>query len=163
MPLPMSDTKSIRAEMERVNKIREQSQETVLPNQPIPPPLAESSSVSHTLKTADPQAIECVVCLGMFVWGFWLMFSPNPLLEIGLGEVAPTWAWGGALVVLGLSHLFGVLYSLGDLRRRSAYWSFFVWAMATIASLIAAAPGSISIAYGIITVLSAWVYIRVEK
>ena len=162
MPLPMSDAKSLRAEMKRVEKIREGATEQLLPREPRPPP--EPSSIMLALRTADPQAIECVLCVGMLVWGLWLMLSGNPLLSEGLGEIAPPWAWGSALLVLGGSHMLGVLYGLDSLRCRSSFGSLFIWAMATVSCLfVPTMPGSIPVAYGLITALSVWVHLRVEK
>lgn len=162
MPLPMSDAKSIRAEMERVSKLREQAKETELLPETSPP--ASSASLPLIFRTADPQAIECVVCLGMLIWGVWLMVPGNPMVSIGLTELAPGWAWGTSILILGLSRMVGILYELGDLRRRSSYGSFFIFAMATSSCLfVPGIPGSIPIAYGIITALSAWVHIRIEK
>jgi hypothetical protein len=114
---------------------------------------------------SDFEFTELLGVLGALGWGGWLLnpvwnsFSTTPSFA-AMAALAPEWAWGAAVMLIGLAEGYGLLADVPILRKVTALLLTFVWASvgAMIAYANIAATGVV--VYPLLAVSSGWAYLR---
>jgi hypothetical protein len=87
----------------------------------------------------ERERVELVCSLAMAAWGLWLLipwwdtFGSSKVFD-AMETIAPEWAWGAAMTLLGLARLTMWIKDghLIKFRRAFAVASMFVWVLITV-------------------------------
>jgi len=127
---------------------------------------ARKCRLARVIVTADPTPIELLSAIMAFGWGILLAlpantFATSPTYN-AMSSLAPERVWAIAMLAIGLLQAAATLHGKVKARKPLAFFATLTWAFIAVMMISANAVSTAGVAYGVVTLLSLWSYLRMD-